>query len=90
MLFDTTKIKSMSLANRFVRSATWEGMAEEDGSCPRKLTDLMVQLAEGGVGLIITSHAYVSGEGKAVPGQLGIHDEGLVPGLVPCNIVYFV
>ena len=81
MLFETTKIKNMSLANRFVRSATWEGMAEADGSCPRKLTDLMVQLAEGGLGLVITSHAYVSGEGKAMLGQLGIHNDGLIPGL---------
>jgi 2,4-dienoyl-CoA reductase-like NADH-dependent reductase (Old Yellow Enzyme family) len=80
-LFETTKIKSMSLTNRFVRSATWEGMAEKDGSCPRKLTDLMVRLAEGGVGLIITSHAYVSGEGQAGHGQLGIHSDELVPGL---------
>lgn len=29
LLFETTTIKSMSLANRFVRSATWEGMAKE-------------------------------------------------------------
>ena len=81
MLFETTTIKSMSLTNRFVRSATWEGMAKEDGSCPRKLTDLMVRLAKGGVGLIITSHAYVSREGQAGPGQLGIYSDELVPGL---------
>ena len=59
MLFETTTIKSMSLTNRFVRSATWEAMANEDGSCSPKLTDLMVRLAKGGVGLIITSHAYL-------------------------------
>ncbi len=81
MLFESTTIKNMSLTNRFVRSATWEGMAKEDGSCPQKLTDLMVQLAEGGVGLIITSHAYVSREGRAGHGQLGIYSDGLVPGL---------
>jgi 2,4-dienoyl-CoA reductase-like NADH-dependent reductase (Old Yellow Enzyme family) len=81
MLFETTTIKSMSLTNRFVRSATWEGMAEEDGSCSRKLTDLMVQFAKGGVGLIITSHAYVSREGRARPRQLGIYSDKLVPGL---------
>ena len=81
MLFETTTIKSMSLTNRFVRSATWEGMAEEDGSCPLKLTDLMVRLAKGGVGLIITSHAYVSRNGRARLRQLGIHSDELVPGL---------
>ena len=81
MLFETTTIKSMSLTNRFVRSATWEGMAKEDGSCPLKLTDLMVRLAKGGVGLIITSHAYVSRNGRARLRQLGIHSDELVPGL---------
>jgi len=81
MLFEATTIKSMSLTNRFVRSATWEGMAKPDGSCPRKLTDLMVRLAKGGVGLIITSHAYVSREGQAGLGQLGIYSEELVSGL---------
>jgi 2,4-dienoyl-CoA reductase-like NADH-dependent reductase (Old Yellow Enzyme family) len=81
MLFETTTIKSMSLTNRFVRSATWEGMAEEDGSCSRKLTDLMVQFAKGGVGLIITSHTYVSREGRARPRQLGIYSDKLVLGL---------
>ncbi len=81
MLFESTTIKSMSLTNRFVRSATWEGMAEEDGSCPRKLIDFMVRLATGGVGLIITSHTYVSREGQASRWQLGIYSDELVPGL---------
>ena len=81
MLFENTTIKSMSLTNRFVRSATWEGMAEEDGSCSPKLADLMVRLARGGVGLIITSHAYLSRKDKARPWQLGIYSDELVPGL---------
>ena len=81
ILFETATIKSMTLANRFVRSATWEGMANEDGSCTGRLIDLMVELAKGGVGLIITSHAYVSREGRAGIGQLGIYSAEMVPGL---------
>ncbi len=80
-LFETTTIKSMTLPNRFIRSATWEGMAGDSGSCPQRLADFMVQLAKGGVGLIVTSHAYVSKEGQAGPGQLGIHNSELVPAL---------
>jgi 2,4-dienoyl-CoA reductase-like NADH-dependent reductase (Old Yellow Enzyme family) len=71
----------MSLSNRFVRSATWEGMATEDGACTAKLVELMTALAEGGVGLIISGHAYVSPEGQAGPWQLGIYRDELIPGL---------
>ena len=68
-LFEPGEINGMKLANRFVRSATWEGMAADDGACTPKLIDLMVNLSQGGVGLIISSHAYVSPEGQASPWQ---------------------
>lgn len=80
-LFETTQINGMSLSNRFVRSATWEGMATDDGECTPKLTALMTNLAKGGVGLIITSHAYVRQDGQAGSWQLGIYKDELVPAL---------
>jgi 2,4-dienoyl-CoA reductase-like NADH-dependent reductase (Old Yellow Enzyme family) len=80
-LFESTEINGMTLSNRFVRSATWEGMAAEDGACTPKLFDLMAGLAKGGVGLIISSHTYVQKEGQASPWQLGIYKDELVPGL---------
>ncbi len=80
-LFETTEINGMKLVNRFVRSATWEGMAEADGSCTSRLTGLMSELAEGGVGLIITSHAYVRSDGQASPWQLGISKDEFIGGL---------
>ena len=80
-LFEPAVINAMALPNRFVRSATWEGMATEDGACTPKLTNLLVELARGGVGLIITGHAYVRQDGQAGPWQLGIYEDELVPGL---------
>ncbi|MBN1102421.1 MAG: NADH:flavin oxidoreductase, partial [Deltaproteobacteria bacterium] len=80
-LFETTEIRGMKLANRFVRSATWEGMATEDGACTPGLVALMRELARGRVGLIITSHAYVRKDGQAGPWQLGIYEDGLAAGL---------
>jgi len=80
-LFEPGEINGMKLANRFVRSATWEGMAADDGACTLKLIDLMVNLAKGDVGLIISSHAYVSPEGQAGPWQLGVYDDRLIPEL---------
>lgn len=80
-LFEKSVIKSMELDNRFVRSATWEGMAGTDGSCTQPLIDLTAALAEGGGGLIITGHAFVSPEGQAGPWQIGVHRDDLLPGL---------
>lgn len=80
-LFEATEINGMKLNNRFVRSATWEGMAADDGACTPKLLELMVQLARGGLGLTITSHAYVRSDGQARPWQLGIYKDELIKSL---------
>jgi 2,4-dienoyl-CoA reductase-like NADH-dependent reductase (Old Yellow Enzyme family) len=80
-LFEPTNIGPLILDNRFVRSATWEGLAGDDGSVTDRLIQAMVDLARGGVGLIITGHAYVLQEGQAGPWQLGVYKDELVPGL---------
>jgi len=80
-LFEKGEINGMPLTNRFVRSATWEGMATTDGEVTPKLIETMVALAKGGVGLIITSHAYVRPEGQASPWQIGIFKDELIVGL---------
>jgi 2,4-dienoyl-CoA reductase-like NADH-dependent reductase (Old Yellow Enzyme family) len=56
-------------------------MATDDGACTPKLIDLMANLVKGGVGLIVSSHAYVQKEGQATPWQLGVDKDELIPGL---------
>ena len=80
-LFEQSEINGMVLANRFVRAATWEGLATDDGGSTSKLVDLMARLAAGGVGLIITGHTYVRPDGQHSPWQLGIYKDELIPGL---------
>ena len=80
-LFENTTLKNMTLPNRFVRSATMEGRANDDGSCTHGLINMMTQLARGGVGLIITGHAYVRKDGQAGPWQLGVYSDQLIQGL---------
>src|SRR5512139_1059661 len=80
-LFERTSINGMSLANRFVRSATWEGLADKNGSVTHRLIEMMVELAKGEVGLIISGYAFVSPEGQSNPGQMGAHDDRYLPGL---------
>lgn len=80
-LFEPAAIGSMTLRNRFVRSATWEGMATDDGAVTPKLAALMKTLARNEVGLVISGHAYVSPEGQAGPWQMGVHDDAMLDGL---------
>ncbi len=80
-LYEPSRINGLELSNRFVRSATWEGMATAEGAVTPKLIETMAALARGGVGLIITGHAYIRPEGQAAPLQLGIHKDELIQGL---------
>lgn len=81
ILFTPIKIGPMTIKNRFVRSATHDFMAEEDGSVSKRQLELYRQLAEGNIGLIITGHAYVLPSGKASPRQIAIYDDKFIPGL---------
>jgi 2,4-dienoyl-CoA reductase-like NADH-dependent reductase (Old Yellow Enzyme family) len=80
-LFESSSINKLQLPNRFVRSATWEGLAEPDGSVTQQLIDTMAALARGKVGLIVTGHAHVRPEGQASLRQLGLYKDELLPGL---------
>jgi 2,4-dienoyl-CoA reductase-like NADH-dependent reductase (Old Yellow Enzyme family) len=80
-LFEGTSINGMSMANRFIRSATWEGLADEHGAVTPRLTEMMVELARGEVGLIISGYAFVSPEGQSSPRQLAVYEDRFLPGL---------
>jgi 2,4-dienoyl-CoA reductase-like NADH-dependent reductase (Old Yellow Enzyme family) len=80
-LFEPTNIKGVSLANRFVYSATWDGRADNEGFCTQKNIDALVERARGGVGLIITGMACVKADGRAAPWQLAVQSDEFVPGL---------
>lgn len=75
VLFEETKINRMKMRNRLVRSATWEGMCAPDGRPTEKLNTLYRDLAEGGVGLIISGYTFVRPEGKQQVGKMGIHTD---------------
>ncbi|MEE8574047.1 MAG: NADH:flavin oxidoreductase [Thermodesulfobacteriota bacterium] len=80
-LFEKTKIGTMELKNRFVRSATWEGMAGAGGEVTTPLIELYSELARGEVGLILTGFSYVNIKGKAVPAMMGADSDMHIPGL---------
>ena len=78
-VFDETRIGSLHLQNRLIRSATWEGMCTEEGRPTAKLASYCAGLARGRVGLIITGYAFVRPDGKQLPGQMGINDDSFKP-----------
>jgi 2,4-dienoyl-CoA reductase-like NADH-dependent reductase (Old Yellow Enzyme family) len=75
------KIKNMALQNRFVRSATGDGSADQAGHATEKQIKMFADLADGGIGLIVTGLSYVHPSGQISPTQTSIADDDCVPGL---------
>jgi 2,4-dienoyl-CoA reductase-like NADH-dependent reductase (Old Yellow Enzyme family) len=84
-LFVSTAINGMRLKNRFVRSATFEAMADDNGACEPELVNLLAELARGDVGLIITGFTFVNLIGRSRPTQTGIHTDDLIPSFTKLN-----
>ncbi|MGR5140182.1 NADH:flavin oxidoreductase [Photobacterium sp. DNB23_23_1] len=77
-LFSETRIGRMTLKNRFMRSATWENMATEDGHMTDKLYAIYEELAQGEVGLIVTGYANIVEEEKPNAGMMGIYNDSFI------------
>jgi 2,4-dienoyl-CoA reductase-like NADH-dependent reductase (Old Yellow Enzyme family) len=80
-IFDTTTINGLEIRNRLVRSATWEGLADRDGGVTERLVRVYRELADGGVGLIITGYMAVRADGRQSLTQLLVDDDDTIPGL---------
>jgi len=91
ILFTPIRIGSAIVPNRFVRSATHDYMADDEGNVTEANVSLYRRLAEGEVGLIITGHANVQPSGKASPRQTAVFDDRFVEGLarVPAAVHRF-
>jgi 2,4-dienoyl-CoA reductase-like NADH-dependent reductase (Old Yellow Enzyme family) len=81
ILFAAANIGTLEVPNRLVRSATAEWMADPNGMPRPQLKPLYQELAQGGVGLIISGHMYVHPSGKAHYEMTGIYSDELIPGL---------
>lgn len=73
-------INNLKLKNRIVRSATWEGLCDDNGAPGRNISEIYSKLAENNVGLIISGYTNVSSDGKQLRGQMGLHDDSLSDG----------
>jgi len=78
-LFETLSLPGLELRNRLVRSATAEGFCRDDGTPDSRLAALYGDLAGGGVGLIITGHAYVLARGRCHRAMLAADRDEMIP-----------
>ena len=81
ILFTPIRVGAVTVPNRFVRSATHDYLADDEGFVTDRQVELHRRLAEGEVGLIITGHAFVQPSGKASPRQIAVYDDRFVEGL---------
>ncbi len=66
------------MKNRFVRSGTSEFASDPAGFPGEALKKMYVDLAEGGVGLIVTGYAYIREDGRSDMDQNALHNDALV------------
>ncbi len=79
MIFKPTNIGNITLENRIIRSATYEGMSNEQGISTEEYLNTYTRLAKNNIGAIITGFAYISKGGRAMqPKQAGIDDDSKI------------
>ena len=79
MIFDSTVVSGIQVKNRIFRSATHDGLADENGAPTQKLIRKYAYMAKNNVGCIITGYAGVSENGMSpYPAMLKIHKDELI------------
>ncbi len=77
--FAPARLGPIELRNRFVKAATFEGMAHK-GLVTDRLVDFHRAMAAGGVGMTTLAYLAVSPEGQGAPAEIVVRPEA-VPGL---------
>lgn len=67
--------------NRMVVAAMTNKQSHADGSLSDAEHDWLVARAEGGFGIVTTCAAHVALDGQGWEGEMGVHDDALLPGL---------
>lgn len=77
-VFEPVKMNHIKMKNRLIRSATWEGIANIDGSITEETYDIYEELAKGGVGAIITGFTSVALHDYYFGGMMRLCDDALI------------
>lgn len=79
-LFKSGKIGAVEIKNRIIRSATFMRKAEKYGQIGDNHINYYTNLAQGGVGLIISGFIVVDPSGSASSNQPALYDDSFIPG----------
>ena len=79
-LFSKGAIGPLILKNRIIMAPMEKNLAGPDGSVTQRYIDYVAERARGGAALINLESMYVDPVGRNHAYQLGIHDDGLLPG----------
>jgi len=79
-LLDPLEVKGLTLKNRIVMPPMQTSVATTEGAVTDKLIEHYTRRSKA-LGMLIIEHSYVSLDGRLSERQLGIYDDGLVPGL---------
>jgi 2,4-dienoyl-CoA reductase-like NADH-dependent reductase (Old Yellow Enzyme family)/thioredoxin reductase len=79
-LFSPGRIGRLHLKNRILMAPMEKNLALPTGAVSRRYLDYCEARAAGGAALIVLESMYVHPAGRNHRHQLGIHDDGLVPG----------
>jgi len=77
-IFEATRIGNLELKNRLWRSATWLNLADEKGHLTPGLISRYEELAQGGVGTIITGYAHILKNEQPNGGMMGIYSDEFI------------
>lgn len=78
-IFESVEMKNLIAKNHLIRSATWEGIARQDGSVTDEAFEIYSELAKGGVGAIITGFTSVALHDYYFDGMMRLCDDTLIP-----------
>jgi 2,4-dienoyl-CoA reductase-like NADH-dependent reductase (Old Yellow Enzyme family) len=73
--------KNVTARNRIWLAPLTNMQSHADGALSDDELHFLASRADGGFGLIETCAAHVAQDGKAWPGELGVHDDAMLPGL---------
>ena len=78
-IFEPVELNNLTVRNRLIRSATWESIADPDGSLKEEAYGIYSELAKGGVGAIITGFISVAPHDHSSDGTMRLCDDALIP-----------